>query len=276
MKKQILSFLSGLVIGAILLTSTFAYAETKQLIEAVFGSVKLVINGIPILDDTLLYNGTTYVPIRAMSFYFNKDVKYNDSTKTAYINDKPSTAPYETVGTGYGSDSAQRPTVNEDYEQSRFKTYVGIMAYLAENYSLLETDIGKCEITFHVAANMDKIRPEDFQIIGMLPQDYFIELSTANNRTYSKTDYINAKAQLKKHMETVASDLIKKMPDKKFLGYYNYSYYKYEHINQDIVYYQYHTWSNFGNYSDANALYDNYTPQSSITWLTDRDSKFAY
>lgn len=99
MKKQFLSFVTGFVIASILLTSTLAFAETRQLIEAVFGSVKLVVDGKPVPQETLLYNGTTYVPIRAAAEALNKEVTFDEKTKTAYIKEKSSTTNATTATT---------------------------------------------------------------------------------------------------------------------------------------------------------------------------------
>lgn len=41
--------------------------------------------------DTFLYNGTTYVPIRAMSELFGKGVTWDGTTGTVYIGDNPNT-----------------------------------------------------------------------------------------------------------------------------------------------------------------------------------------
>ena len=58
------SFVSGIVVSAVVLVPVLTSAASTQTIEAIFGKVKLVINGVNIDKETLLYNGTTYLPLR--------------------------------------------------------------------------------------------------------------------------------------------------------------------------------------------------------------------
>lgn len=46
--------------------------------------------------EVFVYNGTTYVPIRAISEAFGCDVSYDANTKTAIINEKDTVAPTQT------------------------------------------------------------------------------------------------------------------------------------------------------------------------------------
>lgn len=85
-------FLSGILVGVLIMTSTIAYAETKKTIEAVFGRVKLTVDGKAVDKETLLYNGTTYVPLKAAAEVAGMEVGWDASTNTARLTSKP-TAP---------------------------------------------------------------------------------------------------------------------------------------------------------------------------------------
>ncbi len=76
MKKIISVLLLLLVLGG------SAYAET---IDVQFNSVNLVANNKPIEVPNILYNGTTYVPLRAVSETLNMNVNWNDKTRTASV-----------------------------------------------------------------------------------------------------------------------------------------------------------------------------------------------
>lgn len=81
-------FLSGILVGVLFMTSTIAYAETKKTIDAVFGQVKLIVDGKFIDKETLLYNGTTYVPLRAAAEAIGMEVGWDGSTNTASLTSK--------------------------------------------------------------------------------------------------------------------------------------------------------------------------------------------
>ena len=104
MKKfeKLKAFVLGVVI-TLLITTTISpvFAAT---IETVFNAINIKINGEQaasigesyILDNgdevpfSILYKGTTYLPLRKIAELYGKDVHYDDNTKTASINDKGS------------------------------------------------------------------------------------------------------------------------------------------------------------------------------------------
>jgi hypothetical protein len=91
MRKSIRIYVAGLLTSALILSGTLAFAETTQMIEAVFGRVKLVVNDESIEQETLLYNGTTYVPLRAAAEVLEKELAWDEENQIAYIDE---------VGTG--------------------------------------------------------------------------------------------------------------------------------------------------------------------------------
>lgn len=71
----------------ILSTLTFANS-TKKTIEVLFNTVKLTVNGQKVEADTIAFNGTTYVPLRAIGEMLDKEVGWDQETQTASIDDK--------------------------------------------------------------------------------------------------------------------------------------------------------------------------------------------
>lgn len=89
MKKfSVKSYAAGLLTMVFLFSPILALAETQQAIDVIFGRIKLVVDGKPVDKETLLYNGTTYVPLRAAAEILGKEVEYDEDSKTAYINDR--------------------------------------------------------------------------------------------------------------------------------------------------------------------------------------------
>ena len=79
---------------ALFLSTSFAANAYKKSIEVEYG-IDVEFNGqqIAMADatgkpvDAFVYQGTTYVPIRAISETFGADVGYDSSTNTAYVYD---------------------------------------------------------------------------------------------------------------------------------------------------------------------------------------------
>ena len=89
MKKVIL----GLIIGIVISTGTIYAKQINDTIEIAYNNIKISVFGqecIPKDTDgnivePFIYEGTTYVPIRAISQAFGKRVDWNDETKTVEI-----------------------------------------------------------------------------------------------------------------------------------------------------------------------------------------------
>ena len=92
MKKYSKGFIMGLLVATLLMN--VALGETvKKTIEVVYNSVNLTVNGKKVDADNILYNGTTYVPLRAISEMLGKEVGWDQATSTASINDKKAEGP---------------------------------------------------------------------------------------------------------------------------------------------------------------------------------------
>lgn len=85
MKKFIACLLSGVT----LMSTATAYGYVEQTITAIFNKVSIFVDGTIVPSDTLLYNGTTYVPLRSAAEILGKEVSYDAETSTAYIGKVP-------------------------------------------------------------------------------------------------------------------------------------------------------------------------------------------
>lgn len=85
MKK---SFALGLIIGALLMASTSAFATVGQKIEAYFSEYIIKVNGEEVdLEDSkiILKDGTTYLPVRKISNILGYDVTYLAESRTIVL-----------------------------------------------------------------------------------------------------------------------------------------------------------------------------------------------
>lgn len=86
MSKQ---YLKGLVSGIIIsfLLTTVVFASTKT-IDVLFNGVNIEVNGQKVVADNILYNGTTYVPLRVIAEMLDMGVGWIQQTNTATLNTK--------------------------------------------------------------------------------------------------------------------------------------------------------------------------------------------
>lgn len=86
--KRLQGFIMGFLVCAILGT-TITYADDiYQNISVMIGSMNISINGRQVELDNLLYDGRTYVPLRAYSELMGKVVGYDGATSQITVDDK--------------------------------------------------------------------------------------------------------------------------------------------------------------------------------------------
>lgn len=130
MKKEVKGFIMGVVLTALLMgTVVFADGVTRT-IEVVLNSVKLTVNGQKVAADTILYNGTTYVPLRTTAEMLGKEVGWDSTTNTASINDKGVVSP-PVVEKPVSNTPANNTneTVSQKNAVKMANNYIGMMAF---------------------------------------------------------------------------------------------------------------------------------------------------
>lgn len=79
-------YLSAIIISLLLTTTLFATQATQK-IEIIMNAITIMVNGQTVEADNILYNGTTYVPLRAVSELLDKEVNFKKETNSVEIND---------------------------------------------------------------------------------------------------------------------------------------------------------------------------------------------
>ena len=87
MRKYRKVFIISLIIALFLTTSPALAASVKKSIDVIFNNINITVNGEVVEADNILYEGTTYVPLKRVAEIFGKKVDYDSATKTAGIND---------------------------------------------------------------------------------------------------------------------------------------------------------------------------------------------
>ena len=91
--------LCGALLGG---TAALAAGVTYKTIQVLYNDISLVVDGVPVTPkdangvevEPFVYNGTTYLPVRAVGEAINKQVTWDGNTKTVYIGEAPGAAEY--------------------------------------------------------------------------------------------------------------------------------------------------------------------------------------
>ena len=85
MKKKMLI---GTIVTATLVSSIAYGGQISKKIDVVMNSINIMVNNQKVEAENILYNGTTYVPLRTVAQILNKEVGWEAKTNTANIKDK--------------------------------------------------------------------------------------------------------------------------------------------------------------------------------------------
>lgn len=102
MKNKIKGFILGIIVTLLMNSIVYASGGNTNLIEVIFNNVNIALNGEEMakcgdsytLNDgeevpySILYKGTTYLPLRKVAEMLDKNVGWDGETHTANINDK--------------------------------------------------------------------------------------------------------------------------------------------------------------------------------------------
>jgi hypothetical protein len=174
MRKRLQGFIVGSLITSILMFSFTGFAgNLTKMIEVNFNSVHLNVNDQPVVVDNILYNGTTYAPIRAVAEMLGKNVGWDQKTNTASINDKINRTPVITQP----KDIVSRPKdlygfiqvikINDEYYLHQYAPHIN---YDDQKKSYVRLDLDAINVMLSYAYNDYNIIPikDRFSIKGSI------------------------------------------------------------------------------------------------------------
>ncbi len=89
MKKNMKSVMLGIVLGGMIFGGVGVFAKgISRNIDVVFGKLDIFVNGEKAKNETILYDGTTYVAIREVAEKLGATVNYDGETLAVYIEGK--------------------------------------------------------------------------------------------------------------------------------------------------------------------------------------------
>lgn len=101
MYKRFQGLIVGVLIGSLLTSGIVFGKEISEMAELYYNNIKIYIDGAEIVPkdangntvEPFTMNGTTYLPVRAISNAFGKDVEWDGATQSVYIGKKDQTKP---------------------------------------------------------------------------------------------------------------------------------------------------------------------------------------
>lgn len=215
MKKELKGFTLG-VIAASIAAGSIAYARTgSEFIEAVYNDIKIYVDGILINPkdpdgnavEPFIYNGTTYLPVRAVGEAVGKQVSWDGATNSVYLGEVPGQVTYLTdVLEAYSSEGYTKYTNGENFNMGGTKYtngfilegYNGIVIgeaifNLNGKYKSITFDVGHVDgsdqrdASFQIYVD-DKLIDEYTVGYGDLPQKITIPLNYALKLQFIRTN----------------------------------------------------------------------------------------
>lgn len=213
MIKKMKYFVLGVVTTVLLTTgiSAFASGGVAQQLKVYFNNIKVVVDGSPAslgkdsagkANEPFIYNGTTYLPIRAVSEALGKDVSWDGKTSTVYVGEKPGQVNY-LMQYGYAGDAEEYDgTSSESFEmagKSYNKGYVlnhkeYELFNLNGQFSTLTFDIGSATIYSLKIINKLEIYLDNelYDTVtisaGQLPEEYILPVKGVNQVKFQSVD----------------------------------------------------------------------------------------
>jgi flagellar hook assembly protein FlgD len=138
-------FLAGLIVGAMLFSTVTVFAGT-QAIEVFFNNIKISIDGksVELKDATrnpvepFIYNGTTYLPVRAIAEALGMEVKYNETTNTVELAKAKEVQELESLhelsARATASILEQNPEVRDTIDENGYAIWKGKPVRLNKDY----------------------------------------------------------------------------------------------------------------------------------------------
>ncbi len=101
MKKRLQGLVAGILIGAMFASGTVFAKQVSETAEIFYNNIKIYVDGGEVVPkdangktvEPFIMNGTTYLPVRAISNAFDKDVEWDGATQSVYIGKKDHTRP---------------------------------------------------------------------------------------------------------------------------------------------------------------------------------------
>ncbi len=161
MKKRLQGLIAGVLIGALLASGTVFARQVSEMAEIFYNNIKIYIDGGEVVPkdvngnvvEPFIMNGTTYLPVRAISNAFGKDVEWEGATQSVYIGKKDQTKPDQYLDrvqyNDYkeGSAGSDFTIINGDVTDYSNNTYTsGVLFKIDSHWAFVNEDADEAQL----------------------------------------------------------------------------------------------------------------------------------
>lgn len=133
MSKRLQGMICAFLICAFIADGTTSASKLEKAIDVTYRDIKIMINGEELIPkdaagnivEPFIYNGTTYLPVRAISEAFGRDVNWNNDTSTVTVSGQPAKKMY--VHDHFGK--IKQKSSGFSLERANSSTYIGCIVY---------------------------------------------------------------------------------------------------------------------------------------------------
>ncbi len=173
MMKRLQGLIAGVLIGATITGGAVFAKSGREMVEALYNNIKIYVDGVKIQPkdatgktvEPFIYNGTTYLPVRAVGEALGKTVTWDGETQSVYLGEKPGDAQYlmDVCPPYQGHHLEEYPQSSGDFFMMGGKQYSNGFAIthtmdgfalinLDGKYSTMELDIGYIPRSYSAAS----------------------------------------------------------------------------------------------------------------------------
>lgn len=179
MKKAVIGLVLGLLIGI----SGTAIAATNETVQAVFAKFKFIVNGEEkeLEADPLVYQGSTYLPVRVVANLLGYDVTYKADSRTIELNSKQGV-----------DDSMTNTVLTGEWISLRQLAANGIEVTVGPEHNVLTIRNGENKVQF-LTTDIVEGQTAEIKLYGV---NGTITVKSQNGQTYLRVDQLEARGIL--------------------------------------------------------------------------------
>lgn len=175
MKKRLQGLVAGVLIGATLTSGIAIAANTTTLYDVIASGIKIVVDGKELhptdahgnVVEPIIYNGTTYLPVRAVANALGKAVYWDGPNYTVYLGDMNGELEYPTIQLEDMVSVSDQPRETDELTDNYGNTYSRAIINFANNEFeyLLNMKYSKFKATLYVPKGSTNGRIEGYLTI---------------------------------------------------------------------------------------------------------------
>lgn len=173
MKNKLQYLITGILIGTLMASGMVFAKQISETAELFYNNIKIYIDGGEIVPkdvngnivEPFTMNGTTYLPVRAISNAFGKDVEWDGATQSIYIGKKDQTKPDNYLDKIQYNDYKEAKTnadffvINGSVEDFNNNTYTnGFILYRYSGYLQEDSDYADIKISYPLNSQYKRLK----------------------------------------------------------------------------------------------------------------------